>query len=198
MPTKERAYTAALASQSFLVKLGFTFWEAFSSSSGSTSTSVGHGKGKWDSEKVRKALEGPRWCRLWMSTLCSPRCRQRWMSNPSWPRPPSQLSSRTRNPRHARTQARVGCRLRGMRVRCWRRACAAWRWRSSGRGHRCGWLASWRCGSLFLGSCADRWFGFLWFVSCVGGMRGDRGESRVGGVGTKLSASRLTEKRTSP
>ncbi|KAH7917664.1 hypothetical protein BV22DRAFT_1135221 [Leucogyrophana mollusca] len=58
MPTKEHAYAAALASQTLLGKLGSAFWEAFSGSSGSSSTSVGNGKGKWDSEKVRKVLEG--------------------------------------------------------------------------------------------------------------------------------------------
>ncbi|KAH7919184.1 hypothetical protein BV22DRAFT_1134022 [Leucogyrophana mollusca] len=58
MPTGEHAYAAALASQTLLGKLGSAFWEAFSGSSGSGSTSGGHGKGKWDSEKVRKVLEG--------------------------------------------------------------------------------------------------------------------------------------------
>lgn len=62
-PTREQAVIAALASQTLLGKLGQAFWDAFSGSSSASSlthltpTSATMGK-QWDTEKVRKVLEG--------------------------------------------------------------------------------------------------------------------------------------------
>ncbi|KIM69474.1 hypothetical protein SCLCIDRAFT_1207899 [Scleroderma citrinum Foug A] len=62
-PTREQAVIAALASQTLLGKLGQAFWDAFSGSSSANSlthltpTSATMGK-QWDTEKVRKVLEG--------------------------------------------------------------------------------------------------------------------------------------------
>jgi len=56
-PSEQQALLASIASQTLVRKLGGAFWDAFS---GSSSSPTAHGlpRKDWDSEKVRKVLEG--------------------------------------------------------------------------------------------------------------------------------------------
>lgn len=58
VPTAQQALLAAMASQTLLQRLGRAFWQAFAAHSPSNDANPNAGAPAWDSDKIRRVLEG--------------------------------------------------------------------------------------------------------------------------------------------